>query len=94
MAACTAICGRTGPRNAWSSPTTPSIEHFRQPIPSFPPREVLYDYITGRAKDDNVRPCIQFNTAVRRVAYDKNSGKFAVTVGATDGPHAETEEFD
>ena len=25
-------------------------EHFKQPIPSFPPREVLYDYIVGRAK--------------------------------------------
>ena len=26
-------------------------QHFKQPIPSFPPREVLYDYIIGRAKD-------------------------------------------
>ena len=33
-------------------------EHFGQPIPSFPPREVLYDYITGRAKEANVRPWI------------------------------------
>ena len=53
--------------------------HFKQPIPSFPPREVLYDYITGRAKDAGVRPWIQFNTAVRSVTYDKNSGKFSVT---------------
>ena len=28
-------------------------EHFKQPIPSFPPREVLYDYILGRAKNGN-----------------------------------------
>ncbi len=30
-------------------------QHFGQPIPSFPPREVLYDYITGRAKANNDR---------------------------------------
>ena len=55
-------------------------QHFKQPIPSFPPREVLYDYITGRAKDGDLKKYIQFNTAVRHVAYDKASGKFSVTV--------------
>ena len=25
-------------------------EHFGIPIPSFPPREVLFDYITGRVE--------------------------------------------
>ena len=30
-------------------------EHFQQPIPSFPPREVLYDYILGRAKKSNLK---------------------------------------
>ena len=54
-------------------------QHFKQPIPSFPPREVLYDYIVGRAKDAGIRPMIQFNTAVRHVSYDKASGKFTVT---------------
>jgi len=53
---------------------------FGQPIPSFPPREVLYDYITGRAKANNVRRFIQFNTAVRWISYDEKTGKFAVTV--------------
>ena len=28
-------------------------EHFGKPIPSFPPREVLYDYILGRVKKGN-----------------------------------------
>jgi trimethylamine monooxygenase len=54
-------------------------DHFKQPIPSFPPREVLYDYIVGRAKDAGIRRLIQFNTAVRHVSYDKASGKFTVT---------------
>ena len=30
-------------------------EHFGKPIPSFPPREVLYDYIIGRVKKGNIK---------------------------------------
>jgi len=69
-------------------------DHFKQPIPSYPPREVLYDYITGRAKDANVRPWIQFNTAVREVTYDKDSGKFDVTVERLADHTLRTEKFD
>ena len=36
-------------------------EHFGQPIPSFPPREVLYDYILGRAKKASIKKYIKFN---------------------------------
>ena len=60
--------------------------------PSFPPREVLYDYITGRAKDANVRPWIQFATAVRHVGYDKDTGKFSVTVEHLKDHTLETEQ--
>src|SRR5215510_9245832 len=59
-------------------------EHFGTPIPSFPPREVLYDYISGRAKKSNVRQFIQFVTAVRWISYDGKAGKFAVTVQTRD----------
>jgi cation diffusion facilitator CzcD-associated flavoprotein CzcO len=45
-------------------------EHFGQSIPSFPPRAVLHDYITGRAAKSNVRDWIRFETAVRRVEPD------------------------
>ena len=69
-------------------------EHFGQPIPSFPPREVLCDYITGRAKANNVRRFIQFDTAVRWISYDEKTGKFAVTVQARDDGQTRTEEFD
>jgi trimethylamine monooxygenase len=34
-------------------------DHFGKPIPSFPPREVLHDYITGRAKKSGVRDLIR-----------------------------------
>ena len=69
-------------------------QHFKQPIPSFPPREVLYDYITGRAKDGDLKKYIQFNTAVRHVAYDKASGKFSVTVEHLPDHKLSTDTFD
>ena len=52
-------------------------EHFGQPIPSFPPREVLYDYILGRAKKADVKKYIRFNTAVTNVVYNDN--QFEIT---------------
>lgn len=69
-------------------------EHFSKPIPSFPPREVLFDYIAGRAKKNDVRRFIQFATAVRWVEYDESSEKFDVTVEALDEAQTRTEEFD
>lgn len=69
-------------------------EHFGQPIPSFPPREVLYDYITGRAKKSNVRQFIQFNTAVRWISYDQDAETFTLTVESLDDRTTRTEEFD
>ncbi len=47
-------------------------EHFGQPIPSFPPREVLYDYILGRAKKAEIRKYIRFHSAVTNVVYNGN----------------------
>ena len=63
-------------------------EHFKQPIPSYPPREVLYDYIVGRAKDANVRPWIQFSTVARHVAYDKDFRQVLRDRRAIEGPYA------
>ena len=47
-------------------------EHFNQPIPSFPPREVLYEYILGRAKKADLKKYIKFDTAVTNVVYNEN----------------------
>jgi trimethylamine monooxygenase len=69
-------------------------EHFGKPIASYPPREVLFDYIKGRVEKAGVRGYIRFNTAVRSVTYDDASQKFTVTVQdhTTDTVYAE--EFD
>ncbi len=68
-------------------------DHFGKSIPSFPPREVLYDYITGRAEKDELRKYVQFNTAVRWIAED-GEGRFAVTVESLTGGHTHVEVFD
>lgn len=54
-------------------------EHFGEPISSYPPREVLWDYIQGRVQKAGVRPYIRFNTAVKSVTFDEHSKKFTVT---------------
>ncbi len=68
-------------------------DHFGKPIPSFPPREVLYDYITGRAEKDELRKYVQFNTAVRWVAEDDQGG-FSITVESLTDGHTRVEVFD
>lgn len=68
-------------------------EHFGTPIPSFPPREVLYDYITGRAERDGLRAYVQFDTAVRWIAED-GAGGFEVTVESQTDGRTRTERFD
>src|ERR671924_2066393 len=67
-----------GPKECLEFADYPFDEHFGKPIPSFPPRAVLYDYITGRAVKSGVREQIQFDTAVRWVAFD--GSQFQVTV--------------
>lgn len=42
-------------------------EHFGRPIASYPPREVLFDYIRGRLEKADVRGWIRFRHPVRTV---------------------------
>ena len=53
-------------------------EHFGQPIPSFPPREPLRDYILGRADKSSVRDWVRFNHAVRDVQFNDATGQFTL----------------
>lgn len=67
-------------------------EHFGKQIASYPPREVLFDYIKGRVEKAGVRDLIRFETVVR---YVKKSGdKYEVTVCHLPEDHVYTEEFD
>ncbi len=69
-------------------------EHFGKEFASFPPREVLFDYIEGRVLKADVRKYIKFEHAVRRVSYDESTGKFSVTVHDLPNDKESTEEFD
>ncbi|SFO58937.1 trimethylamine monooxygenase [Pseudonocardia ammonioxydans] len=69
-------------------------EHFGRPIPSFPPRAVLEDYILGRAKKSGVRRHIRFDTAVRWVDHDPQSDTFRLTVEDLEQGVSRDEEFD
>ena len=55
-------------------------QHFGRPIPSYPPRAVIYEYLTGRAKAGDIRKYIRFETAVRHVDFNKETNQFDVTV--------------
>ena len=69
-------------------------EHFGKQIASYPPREVLYDYIEGRVKKAGVRDSIRFRTPVRRVDYDAATGLFNVTAQDLVSDDETTESFD
>jgi len=69
-------------------------EHFGKPIPSFPPREVLYDYIVGRSRKSGVKDYIRFDTAIRRISYSGDTGKFTLVAEELPGMHTYSEEFD
>ena len=69
-------------------------EHFGRPMGSYPPREVLWDYIKGRVEKAGVRPYIRFNTAVRDVGFDDTTRQFTVTVHSYEQDLTYTEEFD
>jgi trimethylamine monooxygenase len=69
-------------------------EHFGKPIASYPPREVLRDYIMGRVERSGVRQYIQFHTAVHWVDYSEETGKFTVTVRDLKRDEFSSEEFD
>ena len=66
-------------------------EHFGKQIASYPPREVLFDYIQGRVKKAGVKDWIRFNNRVRDVR-DTADGKFEVTARDTVAD-AETREI-
>jgi len=69
-------------------------EHFGRAIPSYPPRAVLHDYIMGRVANSGVRPYVRFDTAVRWVDYDRETGKFTIRVKDLRQDRDHSEQFD
>lgn len=69
-------------------------EHFKKTISSYPPRPVLFDYIQGRIKKDNVRDYIRFDTTARWVSFDDSTKKFTLVLDDLKNNKTYTEEFD
>jgi trimethylamine monooxygenase len=69
-------------------------KHFGKPIPSYPPREVLWDYIKGRVEKTVVRNWCRFRTPVRMVTYDADSSQFTVTAEDLIAKRTYVEKFD
>ncbi len=74
-------------RYLWSNgPKEASLEfpdytfekHFGKSIPSFPPREVLFDYIKGRFNQFDLNKFIRYKHVVTDVTFDKATGSFSV----------------
>jgi trimethylamine monooxygenase len=69
-------------------------EHFGRPIPSYPPRAVLHDYIKGRIEKSGITHHIKLNHAVKWVSYDEKTGKFTVQVKDLPADTISSDEFD
>jgi trimethylamine monooxygenase len=69
-------------------------DHFGCYLPSFLPRSLMYDYITNRAKANNLRQFIRFNTAVRHVDFDDKKNEFNVDVEDLNTGSTECIHFD
>ncbi|WP_461637432.1 NAD(P)-binding domain-containing protein [Leucobacter sp. BZR 635] len=89
-------------RNLWSNGPKEGLEfadysfddHFGRPISSYPPREVLWDYIAGRLKQSDVRKYVRFTTVVRFVSFDETTELFSVTSEHLPTGETTTETFD
>ena len=81
-----------GPKECLEFADYPFDEHFKQPIPSFPPREVLYNYILGRSKKANVKKYIKFNTTVKQTTF--NGSQFEITTLNKKDNTVSTNNFD
>jgi len=69
-----------GPKECLEFPYYTFEDHYGKAIPSFPPREVLFDYLKGRWNKEDIRKYVKFSTVVRDVDYNKATDDFTVVV--------------
>lgn len=67
-----------GPKECLEFADYTFTDHFKTSISSYPPREVLFDYIQGRIKQSKARDYIAFNTVARWVDYNEETKQFRV----------------
>lgn len=72
-----------GPKECIELPDYTFEEHYGKPITSFPPREVLRDYLEGRWTNKarcDLKQFVKFNHAVQHVSYNEINDNFSVIV--------------
>ena len=69
------------PKECYELPVYTFKDHFKEKASfcSYPPREVFYEYVAGRAKYNNAHEWIQFNTVARNLSYEAKSNQFELT---------------
>lgn len=83
-----------GPKETGSEyPDYTYLEHFGKPIPSYPPRAVIADYIKGRARKYLLERNIRFNSQVESVAWNDPEERFSVSVQDLSSGVSYSEDF-
>ncbi len=82
------------PKEIMEYPDYTFYDHFGCFLPSFLPRTLIYDYLTGRAKANNLRRFIRFNTAVRYVDFNDEKNEFSIDVEDLNSSSIECLTFD
>ena len=81
-----------GPKECLEYPDYSLFEHFGKPLPSYPPRSVVHDYIVGRANKSNIRQYVKFSMRVESVVFE--NGKFALKVWDKKNDFVFSDTFD
>ncbi len=82
------------PKELLEYPDYTFYDHFGCFLPSYLPRTFIYDYLTGRAKSNNIRQFIRFNTAVRQVDFDDAKNEFNIDIEDFNTDSIESLNFD
>jgi trimethylamine monooxygenase len=83
-----------GPKECLEFPYYSFEAHFGRPIPSYPPRAVLLDYIKGCIAASDIASYIRLRHVVRTVSYDHATAKFTLHVTHLAEDRVEVEQFD
>ncbi len=82
------------PKEITEYPDYTFYDHFGCFLPSYLPRAFIFDYVAGRAKANNLRRFIRFNTAVRHVDFNDEKNEFSVDVEDLNDGSVEHLTFD
>ena len=64
------------PKEVLEFPDYTFKDHFKKNLPSFTPREIIFDYLSGRAEKKKIRERITFNRSVKNCRFDEEKNMF------------------